>query len=892
MHALERGRARLALRYGNAFAALAAAGILLGLLGAGFATIPALGPALVPGRGVWASASGEGLPVSQTLRIAGLHRPVRVWFTSQGMASIDAKTDDDAYLALGYLEAHFRLSEMDVERRLAEGRLAQLTGPSAVRSDEFELRIGLLRTAQQEWALMPRSSPAAQALIAYSRGVNDDLAQVRASGAWPAVFSLAGVYPRDWTPVDSLAVQGLAAQESSFCTAPLGYELLERSLGAARTMDWFPILPPNPQRPYDRGPYPKLGLEPIAVPADGREAALARSQKKQGSQGQVSGATARAASAILAQARRLRLGQIYTAPASNAWAANGPRVAGRGAMLGGDPHLLLTLPSVWFEVALAAPGLAVSGVSFPGEPGILIGHNAHIAWSITDTQSQSTLFYDERTAASRPGQYFWDGRWRRMRVLRYSIPVRGHAPVRLAVDVTVHGPVLTQAGQTVSVDWMGALGSPDLAAILAVDRASDFAQFRAALANWRAPALNFVYADDRGNIGAISAGWYPQVRHGDPWLPMPGNGSDDVTGVIPYAAVPQVYDPPSHVIVTANQRPVGASYPYYIGTSADFFDPGYRAGAEYAFLLSHRSMRPSDFAALQSDVGDPLASVIVPKLIAALGRVGAGRQGRSAGAPRGTAPAPALSPLQQAAERVLRSWNRQMTAASAGASIWWVFWSDYLTAVFQPWWTSSRVPVHADQGLLSVNPDQFSLDEDVEAWTLSDQRNPAFSLPGGPTRDADGVMSAAFRSAVAQLSAKFGGAPSSWAWGRLHTRRLLSVFAAGLGYGPVAAGGDIWTVDAAEGGLSSVIGPSFRMIVHWARPGQPVAEGIYPGGLSENPASPWYENLVADWWAGRYLPMPDAGGSAAGGSAAGGSAAGGSAAGGSAVGAVRWVLRP
>ena len=120
---------------------------------------------------------------------------------------------------------------------------------------------------------------------------------------------------------------------------------------------------------------------------------------------------------------------------------------------------------------------------------------------------------------------------------------------------------MTQAGQTTSVDWMGNVPSPDLAVMLAVSQASDWAQFHAALAGWRAPTQNFVYADDRGNIGAISAGYYPLVRHGDPWLPMPGTGADDVAGVIPYQAVPQAYDPPSHVIATANQRPVSGSLP-------------------------------------------------------------------------------------------------------------------------------------------------------------------------------------------------------------------------------------------------------------------------------------------------------------------------------------------
>jgi penicillin G amidase len=866
------GRGRLLRRYGNVAAALLASILVLGLLGAGLKTIPALGSALVPGHGAWASAAGGTAPADETLTLAGLSAPAQVAFTSQGLASITARTDDDLFEALGYVHARFRLTEMDLERRIAEGRLAQLTGPSGVASDKFELRLGLTGIAEREWAAMPKASPAARALVAYSRGVNAYLTQVRADGDWPAVFSLAGVYPENWTPVDSLAVQAVLTQQLDFSTQPLDDELLDRSLGAQRTADWFPVQPASQQTPYDPGPYRNRGLAPVvgqptsAATAGGRRSGPNVASTGAGSSGR---ANAEAAAAILAQTDALPAGLVHSTPDSNAWAANGPKVGSGGAMLAGDPHLLQTLPSIWYEIALNAPGLEVSGVSVPGVPGVLIGHNAHIAWSITNAQNQSVLFYDERTSASRPGEYFWDGRWRQMRVLHYQIPVRGAAPVQLAVDVTVHGPVLTQDGQTVAADWMGALGSPDLADMLSFDEASDFAQFKAALASWRSPTLNFVYADDRGNIGAIAPGYYPQVRAGDPSLPMPGTGADDVVGTIPYAAVPQVYDPPSHVIVSANQRPVTAAYPYYIGTSADFFDPGYRADAEYAYLDAHGGMHQGSFATLQSDLKDQLASVIVPRLLAALKSV-----------PRGTR----LSPLERYAENTLSNWNDQMTATSAGASIWWTFWTDYLSAVFQPWWTADRVPVHLDRAGLSVGTGQFSLDEDLEKWTVSDQQNPAFSPPGAPPGDADSAMRAAFATAVGHLSATLGLGPANWAWGKLHSRQFPSITGAtALGYGPEAAGGDPWTPDAAAGGSSgggAEIGPSWRMIVSWTGTGQPDAEGIYSGGQSENPASPWYENLVSDWWNGSYLPMPWPG---PGTSVASGSAD---------AGTVSWELRP
>src|SRR5262249_14922586 len=273
-------------------------------------------------------------------------------------------------------------------------------------------------------------------------------------------FALAGVYPRDWTPVDSLVLQGILTQELDFTTTPLDYALLERSLGPARTMAWFPVLPPRPvpQFPYYPGPYRYRGLAPIAPQASAaapaaQAAATSRSGPATESAGGPGAATA--AAPVLSKMNGLPAGLVHRAPDSNAWAVNGGAVAGGVAMLAGDPHLPQTIPSIWYQAALAAPGLAVTGVTVPGLPRVLIGHDAHLAWSLTDNQNQATLFNTERASARRPGQFFWRGAWHPMRQVRYTIPVRGGAPVRLTVDLTAHGPVLTRAGQTTSVDWMG-----------------------------------------------------------------------------------------------------------------------------------------------------------------------------------------------------------------------------------------------------------------------------------------------------------------------------------------------------------------------------------------------------------------------------------------------------
>jgi penicillin G amidase len=810
-------RVRQLIYIGNGVAALAVSACLLAVLGSGLGRFPALGRALVPGKGAWTSAVGARLADSRTLTVAGLADPVQVSFTAQGLASIIARTDDDAYTALGYVQAEFRLAQMDLERRVAEGRLAQLLGPSGVASDEFELRLGLLRTAQQEWAAMPTSSPAAQALLAYARGVNDYLARARATGQWPASLSLAQVYPPDWTPVDSLAVQGELTQQLGFSTAPLDYQLLEQSLGPQRTLQWFP--------PESAGA--QLTKWARAFPAGSWSAAAAILAETRAESGTLGTAPA---------------DEIGSATASTAWAVNGSKVAGGGALLAGDPDLPQTMPSAWYQVTLTAPGLALSGLTVPGLPAILIGHNASIAWSFAPQVAADTLYYDEQTR-QRGRDYLWRGQWRRTRVLYYAIPVRGEPTRQFSVRLTAQGPVLATTGRTMSVYWTGALGSPDVAALLGIAKASNFSDFTSALAGWRSPDLSFVYADDHGNIGSVTAGQDPQLGHGQAWLPLPGTGADDVSSLVPAATGPPVYDPASDLVVAGG---AGAS---------DNAVPGY--------LSQRTAMTPASFAALQDDAADPIAAVVLPKLLAALHGA-------------------RLTAVQRTAEQALASWDGQMTASSPGASIWWLFWSSYLTTVFEPWWASARVPVSLDPYDLSVGASQPSLGADLAAWTVGDQQNAAFSPPrpslaavGGSTRSARSVdstavsvaavtpaavdMRAAFRQAVNVLSAWMGGNPAAWQFGKLHTAQFPSLTGANvLGYGPVPAGGDDSTVNAAVGWLNSQLGSSARVVAGWPVAGQAIAEVSYPGGQSENPASPWYDDQTADWWAGDYLPMSSA----------------------------------
>ena len=390
----------------------------------------------------------------------------------------------------------------------------------------------------------------------------------------------------------------------------------------------------------------------------------------------------------------------------------------------------------------------------------------------------------------------------------------------------MHGPVISERGQTTSVWWAGNVPSQDLRVLLDIDRSRSWQEFRDALRGWYSPTHNFVYADERGNIGLISAGYYPQVAKGRPWLPMPGTGEYDIIGTIPFDDIPQAYNPPANVIWSANQRQVTKDYPYYIGTASNFFNPGYRANEIHRVLSQPGKLSASDMQALQTDTRDYLASEIVPMLLKSLS-------------------SEHLNATEASAVALLNDWDFRMETGSVAASVWWYFWGWYLTETFNPWWKSRAVKV----GMGEV---WDALGQDLEMWTLADPNNRAFSAPGIGSRTAGDALRKSFRQLIADLVKMLGPDLRSWTYGRVHKRTLENLAdVAGLNYGPRADRGDANTPLAA-GGYPSTEGPSWRMVVDW---GSHTFQSIYPGGQSENPASGWYTNHVDTWWAGRLNPM-------------------------------------
>jgi penicillin amidase len=814
---------------------------------------PPLGTAFDPSTGIWKITATDARATSMTLTSALMKHSATIDFSKGGIPTISAPDQFDALFAQGYVCAHYRLLEMDLERRLGEGTLAAVVGKTGIASDKLQLTLGLKRTAEAEWHALSPTSPLHHLLIAYSEGVNLSISTMESHHELPAAMTLLHYSPAVWTPVDTLVVEGDLAEELDYTTTPADMALLEKSLGKTKVAAWFPTTPITPQSPYDPGPYRKEPLAPItaSIPDSTLTPAVSHPEVAQKSlSAKISHLTSATTRSTDEGRSLLRYSKSITASiqhfgASNNWVVAPSKSENGQALLANDPHLQQTLPSVWYEVAITTPSLKLSGVEVPGIPGILLGRNADVAWGFTNTQNQATLLYKEKIDPHNPSYYFYEGAWHRFRRLHYEIKVAGSSSRSLTVKVAASGPMLKVHKTSYSIWWAGALPSHDLEALYGLWQSKNATDVHSALRHWSAPTQNIAYATNTGQVGIIADGIYPQIKAGTPSLPLKGTGVDAVSGTIPLTSVPQVENPASGFSVSANQRPVSATYPYYIGTVADFFDPGYRADEIAARLSATTHASPTTFGSIETDVTDQLAKSLTPTLVSALA----------------SAPLSLSHPDEKAAFNLLKDFDGQMSATSSAAALYWVWFGHYEKNLFSPWWKEDNVPVRQDHNLKISRETSTALIVDLAKWTTTTApANSAFTLPDGKVRNKNQVIIEAFHQAVATLENRFGKS-TTWRWGKLQSRKFPSLTkVTALGYGPRGSGGDSFTPDAADGYPVATVGPSWREIIAMGQPSSGnapfVSLGVYPGGQSENPLSPWYETWVNQWWSGKSHPLP------------------------------------
>ena len=535
----------------------------------------------------------------QTLQIKGIKDRVTIRRDERGIPYVEAQNDEDLYFGQGYATAADRLWQMDLFRRTARGELAEVLGAGpnnlALDQDKLHRTYGFSQSADAEYAnLSPRSRAF---LEAYARGVNAYAASLDPKSR-PAEFQILNYDFRPWTPQDSLVV------------VKLFFEALSDTWRLDLMRQGLTALPPDKQ----------AALMPVTSPIDvlvvGKDTpAKAAPPRSTGARAAVAdplsseALKALAHNASIAADALARVG-LYAdeLAASNNWVISGKRTVSGKPLLANDPHLRPTAPSIWYMVHLSAPGIRIAGVSSAGLPGVVIGHNENIAWGFTNVGPDVQDLYVEKFDPANPKRYQTLAGWQDAVIRREEIKVRkGLASpeqdiVTHDVTVTRHGPIIFEGdGKRYALRWT-AFDSKRLTGDLnhGLNRARNWDEFKVALQSFVAPTQNIVYADVNGHIGYHASGVVPIRKSGDGSLPYDGStDAGEWTDYIPIAKLPNVYDPPSGMIVTANQRIVGTDYPYHLTHS---WAQPYRARRIFDLLSEKPKHTSDDFRRIIGDV--------------------------------------------------------------------------------------------------------------------------------------------------------------------------------------------------------------------------------------------------------------------------------------------------
>jgi len=785
-----------------------------------------------------------------TLALAGLKAPVGVYRDTLGIPHIYAGSAEDAYFALGYLHATDRLFEMEVFRRRASGTLAEVFGKASLDDDIFVRQIGIRRSAEAAWKSHRLDGRIRSETEAYCAGVNARLGELqKLSGPkLPAIFQQLGFTPAPWTPVDALAFSKYMGWDQSGTDTDVWMGMLVEKLGRETVDELFPL-----DRPYEvptipgwgavnkplghgdalarwgGGPRPPSGVWRPSAPCLRRSPCAATDVPPK-----FPPDFDRAALDLHRHFVSGRFGSEF-ALGSNNWVIDGTKSATGKPILANDPHLGFSLPSIWYTAHLVAPGLNITGVTFAGFPYTVIGHNDRIAWGLTDMQADAVDYFIEKTDPQHPHQYFYKGSWRPLTRVREDVPVRGEKPVPLEIESTIHGPLVTTHGAKLALAWTGLEPTFEVLAFQRLNTARGLADYQAALKNLTVPALNVIYADVDGNIAIAPHGALPIRKRGLGRWPVDGSSGDyDWAGNIPDDQLPFALNPTQHFLASANGRPAPVGYPYYLGW---MWDPSYRTRRIHELLCTHEHITVEDMEAFQMDAHDSAAEAFVPVLVAAYDRQPFGGD-----------------EVRRAIDE-LRRWNFEATPESVAERIWAVWFERFRQEVWQDKFDAAGVERwDGGWGFAGSNERQPEL-EVLEFLTRANPESKWFDDVRTKQRETrNDIMARSFVAAVAQLVKDRGADMSRWQWGATNVLRLHSLTQnPALDRGGIPVRGDEFTLGPGANGGEVTGGASWRMVVDFSDLGH--SFGMYPGGQSEDPTSPHYDDQMKPWAAGRYLPL-------------------------------------
>ncbi|TLV00109.1 penicillin acylase family protein [Dyadobacter luticola] len=771
---------------------------------------PALGPFLSPFTGFWQNGEETLDPKSQeVLEVAGLKDEVTVRFDDTGVPHVFAKNNYDLFYTQGYLTAKDRLWQMDLQTRAAAGRLSEILGKVTLDMDLRSRRLGMGYGAEENLKVAMSDPRSKEALTAYSAGVNAYIEQLSPKD-YPVEFKLLGYKPEPWKPINTLYM--LEQMTLTLTSAPDEQMMssILKKYGKSVTNDLFPD-------------YPKLQESPI-IPAgtiwDFKPLAIPKAPVKPVRRDSIS--FLQKSGSILARESPREDGI-----GSNNWAIGAEKSITGYPILANDPHLDLSLPSIWYQIQLHSPEFNVYGVSLPGVPSVIIGFNQNVAWGVTNVDADVTDTYKIKFKDNSREQYWHDNQWKPTRNREEVVQVKGSlTPRKETVIYTHHGPVTdSDSGAAVpnmAVRWIGHQPGNSFITFYELNKAKNYDDYRSALTHYLGPAQNFVFADNSKNIAITVNGKLPLKYKDQGKFVLDGtNPATDWHGWIPSEQNPYVRNPTRGFVSSANQSSTDTTYPYYINW---VFAPSERAIRINERLQAMSNANADSLRSIQNDNYNVQARTVLPRLLEILE----------------TSP---LNSAQKAAKIMLANWNYQNSPESVAASIFEEWMPALRSAIWNDEFGSLIIPTR-DRTLYLI------LKQPNEKW---------FDNVNTPEKETlNTLVFGTFKSSLDTLTSRHGAMNASWAWSKVkgteirHLSRSLKPFNSKI----LNTGGGSSIVNA----ITKHKGPSWRMVVELGP--TPRAYGIYPGGQSGNPGSPYYLNLLDKWEKGElneliFLRSPD-----------------------------------
>ncbi|HEX4287241.1 MAG TPA: penicillin acylase family protein [Terracidiphilus sp.] len=741
------------------------------------------------------------------LQLAGLSAPVTVRRDAHGVPHIEAATQTDLFVAQGYITAQDRLWQMDAYRRNANGELAEVMGRSLIKHDIAQRVLQFRNTAQRVYTSLPADERAR--LDAYASGVNLFIDQH--ADSLPPEFALLHYKPRPWTGTDSLSVGMMMIEtlDSRF-DVKLSRERVAQKLQNPKLLaNLYPVgswrdHPPTGQ--IIDWTKPRPALPPVSDDDDDD-----RTQTRLHPDNDL---------------RSLRAALAPTScddcqSGSNNWVISGQHTASGKPLLSNDMHLSLTVPNIWYMADLSAPGYHAAGVTLTGFPYVIAGHNEHVAWGFTALYADVQDLYVEKLDGK--GNFMaGDGTWKPLAVDHEVIHVRGSEKIAVDVKSTEHGPLLNPTlpneSRPLALRWT--LYDPALRdlPIYAMNVASNWTQFSAALGQWCWPTQNVVYSDDQGHIGYHAVGRIPMRSAGIADTPI-NDSSNNWQGYVPFDDLPNAFDPPSGFLATANARVASDQTKYPL--TDEWSDP-YRIERIYKTLQGRDGLTPKELLALQTDVYSEMDQEMGDRFAYAIDHA-AGVDDR----------------LRRAAD-LMRNWDGRLTTDSAAASL-----VTSARAALKPMILEPKLGNEAGDYIWSES--NFAIEEIVM------HGNPDW-LPSG-FKDWDAALTEAVRRGMDK--GKAPGDVSLWKYGSFHVIDLehplggfLPLIGGVAGTGPQPLSGDTVTVKQ----VGRAFGPSQRFTMDWSNVDGSTENIVL--GESGNPFSPYFRDQWEDYSSGRTFALP------------------------------------